>query len=311
MEKIPVNIISGFLGSGKTTAIIRLLGQKQPDECWAIVVNEFGKVSIDGQTLQSKSAVGSVFDISGGCICCSARGYFKENLEKIIESGNFNRIIIEPSGLGGIEMVSEIVKTLPDLLLMPAICIVDITGFENPKFQKNLIYQDQIRKADHLVFSKCDLLENSMEQERLINKFTNLFPEKPYHLRLSINDLDLIVPNCEKQYYTQDKNKSQFSFAETQGLAAHCYLENFVEFGPEVIFCLEKLQLFLRNHQSIIRTKGYIRTKSGWNLFNYTLTGYSADACEERKANNLVIIYPNQGVATMEEIKKQIVKCFA
>ena len=60
MEKIPVNIISGFLGAGKTTEIIRLLGLKPAGENWAIIINEFGKISIDGQTLQSESSRGTV-----------------------------------------------------------------------------------------------------------------------------------------------------------------------------------------------------------------------------------------------------------
>ena len=91
MNSIPVNIISGFLGSGKTTAIINLLRQKTTDEQWAVIINEFGKISIDSQTLRSiTSDTGTVFDISGGCICCSARGYFQENLEKIINNGMRN-----------------------------------------------------------------------------------------------------------------------------------------------------------------------------------------------------------------------------
>ena len=64
MKKIPVNIISGFLGSGKTTAIIKLLGHKNAGEQWAIIVNEFGKISIDCQTLSSSSPSGTVYDIS-------------------------------------------------------------------------------------------------------------------------------------------------------------------------------------------------------------------------------------------------------
>lgn len=132
MEKIPVNIISGFLGSGKTTAIIKILGQKTTNEQWAVIINEFGKVSIDSQTLRSSSSnAGMIFEVSGGCICCSAKGYFLENLEKIVRSGNYTRIIIEPSGLGGIELVSEIVGANHAFRLMPAICLVDIRSIEN------------------------------------------------------------------------------------------------------------------------------------------------------------------------------------
>ena len=130
MDIIPVNIISGFLGSGKTTAIISQLNHKANDENWAVIINEFGKISIDSQTLRSSSQSGKVFEISGGCICCSAKGYFKENLEKILQEGNYSRIIIEPTGLGGIDVVAEIVNANEGLRLMPVICMVDITIIE-------------------------------------------------------------------------------------------------------------------------------------------------------------------------------------
>ena len=64
MEKIPVNIISGFLGAGKTTAILKLLSQKANDELWAVVINEFGKISIDTKTLQSASDSEDVYEIA-------------------------------------------------------------------------------------------------------------------------------------------------------------------------------------------------------------------------------------------------------
>lgn len=177
MKKIPVNIISGFLGSGKTTAIIQLLSQKSDDVQWAVIINEFGKVSIDGQTLKSGSEAGTVYEISGGCICCSANGYFRENLEQIIQSGNYSRIIVEPSGLGGIDMVSEIVSTNTDLQLMPVICLVDILGIENPRLQLNPIYRMQISTSSMIAFSKCDLID-VVNEELLINLFKSIFPEK-------------------------------------------------------------------------------------------------------------------------------------
>jgi len=199
MKITPVNIISGFLGSGKTTVIIKLLWQKPDDKQWAIIINEFGKVSIDSQTLRSSSDSGNIFEISGGCICCSAKGYFQENLETIIKSGNYDRIIIEPSGLGGIEMVSEIVSANSNLNLMPVISLVDIACVENTRLQLNPIYRKQISKADIIVFSKCDLLTNSEAQNRLTEKFKSLFPEKLHYLSLSeinhwisISDSDLL-----------------------------------------------------------------------------------------------------------------------
>lgn len=111
MRKIPVHIISGFLGAGKTTEIIRILEQKPATENWAIIINEFGKISIDGKTLQSKSAAGSLYEISGGCICCSAKGYFAENLDKIVRAKGY--IYTEMNGYFSITRCQEFLQKRP------------------------------------------------------------------------------------------------------------------------------------------------------------------------------------------------------
>jgi G3E family GTPase len=287
MEKLPVNIISGFLGSGKTTAIIRLLKQKPIYECWAVIVNEFGKVSIDGQTLRSESAEGSVFDISGGCICCSAKGYFKENLEKIILTSNYDRIIIEPSGLGGIEMVSDIIEPMPNLELMPVICIVDISGLENLRLQRLPIYQAQILKADRIVFSKCDLLEEIEVQDQLVKKFKLAFPEK--HFCITGNDLSRSILDTDSLLKDKNADSSRIFYTK-QNISDINYLEKIFQFGTECIFDSEKLlKLFVEN-PCIVRAKGFILTENGWILLNYTLSGFIFEPCQAKELNELVII---------------------
>lgn len=286
MEKIPVNIISGFLGSGKTTAIIRLLEQKRANESWAIVVNEFGKVSIDGQTLKSKSASGSIYDISGGCICCSAKGYLFENLENIIKTGNFDRIIIEPSGLGGIDMVTEIVELKPGLQPMPVICLVDITAIENPRLQMNLIYRNQISRAGLIVFSKSDLLPETGQLDQLISKFKSRFLEKQYFLTgesLSPALLDLDFLNGSAQ-------NVQFLFASDSQLTAKNFEEKNYLFCVEDQFNAEKLTGFFHEHSSIVRAKGHIQTENGWKLVNFTLSGCIFETCLPKDHGELVII---------------------
>lgn len=287
MKKIPVNIISGFLGSGKTTAIIRLLKSKTAKEHWAVIINEFGKISIDGQTLQSSSDAGTVFDIAGGCICCSARGYFQENLEKIIQSEKFDRIIIEPSGLGGIEMVTEIIETKPDLDLMPSICLVDITTFGNPRFQLNMIYRTQINKAEIIVFSKCDLLADPEAQLELANQFKTAFPEKYAYIsgiQLSPDILQTDIRN------PKEKNNYLLAFVPNPSLTDQHYREKHFIFSDDQVFDSSKLSGFFLEHPQIIRAKGHIQTEKGWRLVNYTLSGCIFEACETKQKNEIVII---------------------
>jgi G3E family GTPase len=297
---IPVNIISGFLGSAKTTAIIRLLEQKQPGERWAIVVNEFGKVSIDGQTLQSKSIMGSVFDISGGCICCSAKIYLKENLEKIVETDNFDRIIIEPSGLGGIEMVSEIVASIPALKLMPVICMLDITGLVHLKFMRNLIYQSQISMADRIVFSKCDLVDSPDKLEELRMKFNSLFPEKSNSL-LSVQLSLLLLSSADR--LNSGNEKTGRTYIPSHQLTDSNYTEQVFSFAGNCVINLNKLREECQSNQAIIRVKGHIHLPEGWMLFNYTLTGIDVKPCETQQNNELIIISEK---SETQNIQKQL-----
>jgi len=298
--KVPVNIISGFLGSGKTTAIINLLKQKDNDEQWAIIINEFGKVSIDGQTLKSNSVAGSVFEISGGCICCSAKGYFGENLKTIIQTGNYSRIIIEPSGLGGIDMVSEIVAANPVLQLMPVICLVDILLTENPRLQMIQIYRAQISKSSLIAFSKCDLVKEASEKDRLTELFKSTFPEKQdciiqsENLFYELMNFDSIVK--------KEENKYRMLFASNQDLTDSSYREMNYQFGTDKIFDIEKLTQFFKNHPSIIRAKGFIQTKTGWKLFNYTLSGCTFEPCLAKTQNELVVIIEKPDTGLIQEL---------
>jgi G3E family GTPase len=304
MNKIPVNIISGFLGSGKSSAITRLLAQKNSGERWAIVVNEFGKISIDAHTLQSKSVSGTVFGISGGCICCSAKAYLRENLPKIIDSESFDRIIIEPSGLGGIEMVTEIVESFPHMNLRPVICLVDITVIDNQRIQRNMIYRTQIANAKMIVFSKCDLIADMEVQDQLVKQFKTLFPEKVHcfsgvYLSTALLDMDFqcIYENSRPLYFTGNSN-----------LKDKNYQKKHFQFGVNSILDSEKLIHFFKDYPDIFRVKGYIQTENGWKLFNFTLSGSTFEPCKAKEKSELVLIAQKMENQILPDFKEIIGK---
>ena len=297
MSAIPVNIISGFLGSGKTTSIIRLLGQRPANDAWAIIINEFGKVSIDAQTLSHSGLNNSdLFDISGGCICCSAKIYFREDLEKIVASGKYNRIIIEPSGLGGIEMVSEIVEANPLLRLLPTICLVDILMTQNQKLQRLPIYLTQIQKAAIIAFTKCDLVKDEDELNGLIELFKKTFPNKQCFPIRSAKDLIQIFRDSDTSSYPFE-GKFQSAFFSSQDLTDKNFREEVFSSGPEKVFDLQKIASFFFAHPSIVRSKGYVKTIAGWHFYNYTLTGFHSEPCENRVTSQLVIISTDNDAA--------------
>ena len=102
-----VNIISGFLGAGKTTLIKKLLKEVYADEQVVLIENEFGEIGIDGGFLQDAGV--EVTEMNSGCICCSLSGDFTAALQKVLDEFHPDRIIIEPSGVGKLSDVKRAV----------------------------------------------------------------------------------------------------------------------------------------------------------------------------------------------------------
>ncbi len=97
---IKVNVITGFLGVGKTSSIQNLLKNKPTDEYWAIIVNEFGEVGIDESLLTTDNTENTIRQIQGGCVCCTAGTALQTVLNELLTTVKPDRILIEPSGIG-------------------------------------------------------------------------------------------------------------------------------------------------------------------------------------------------------------------
>ncbi len=169
---IPTNVITGFLGVGKTTAITHLLRNKPKDEIWSVLVNEFGEIGIDGAMLKTVNA--HVREVPGGCICCVAGLPMKMALNMMIAKTKPDRIIIEPTGLGHPE---EIINTLlgeyyKDVLdLRATITLVDPRKLHDSRYTENANFQDQIAMADVLVANKTD--ECGPQDKHAFNELLN------------------------------------------------------------------------------------------------------------------------------------------
>ncbi|AFJ01929.1 Putative metal chaperone [Methylophaga frappieri] len=160
---VATNVITGFLGVGKTSAIQQLLKQKPDNEHWAILINEFGKVGIDRQLLTSQANQKSQIEIRevvGGCMCCTAVLPMQVALNQLLRIRKWDRLIIEPSGLGH---PKEVIATLrgPDyqglLDIRATITLVDARHFRDTRYIEHAVFQQQLRIADALVVNKTDL----------------------------------------------------------------------------------------------------------------------------------------------------------
>lgn len=159
MPSIPCHVISGFLGSGKTTLIRHLLDHKPAVERWAVLINEFGEAGIDQAMLPDASDI-VVQALPGGCLCCQLAVTLKMTLVQLIRRHRPDRVLIEPSGLGhpaGLLEVLQDQDLAPVLDVRAMITLLDPRRLSDSRYLENQTFRDQLAMADALVVSKTDL----------------------------------------------------------------------------------------------------------------------------------------------------------
>jgi G3E family GTPase len=164
---IKIDIISGFLGAGKTTLIKRLLKTNLTKEKVVLVENEYGEIGIDAGFLKDTQI--NITELNEGCICCSLQGDFEVALNKLAKEYNPDRIIIEPSGVG---KLSDIVKAVtdakvPDSKINALVCLCDVTKAKMYLRNFGEFYVDQISHAKTVILSRTDVANETKVNEAL------------------------------------------------------------------------------------------------------------------------------------------------
>ena len=157
---IKIDIISGFLGAGKTTLIAKLLKERFQNEKVILIENEFGEIGIDSGFLKSTGI--EIKEMNSGCICCSLVGDFGEALKEVCTKYSPDRVIIEPSGVGKLSDVIKAVQKAEDIegkdvKINCATAVVDVTKCKI--YLKNFgeFYEDQIEAAGTIILTRTDL----------------------------------------------------------------------------------------------------------------------------------------------------------
>ena len=174
-----IDIISGFLGAGKTTLIQKLLREAFKGEQVVLIENEFGEIGIDGGFL--KEAGIEIREMNSGCICCSLVGDFGASLKEVIETYHPDRILIEPSGVGKLSDVKkavESVKTDADVALNSATTVVDVKKCK--MYLKNFgeFYKNQVESAGAIILSRTDIADDD-KVEQAVAQIRALNPDAP------------------------------------------------------------------------------------------------------------------------------------
>ena len=161
-----VDIISGFLGAGKTTFIKKLLSDVWAGEKLVLIENEFGEIGIDGGFL--KDAGIEITEMNSGCICCTLVGDFSKALVKVLDEYHPDRVIIEPSGVGKLSDVARAIEAVEkdaDIEIDGRITVVD--GKKAKMYMKNFgeFFKDQVEHASTIVVSRTQMMTDEKVEE--------------------------------------------------------------------------------------------------------------------------------------------------
>ena len=168
MEKTKIDIISGFLGAGKTTLIKKLLKEAYADEQVVLIENEFGEIGIDGGFL--KEAGIQIREMNSGCICCSLVGDFGTSLKEVVDKYHPDRILIEPSGVGKLSDVIKAVQGVQgdvDIVLNSYTTVVDAKKCKMYMRNFGEFFDNQVEYAGAIIMSRTDIIDEKKAQQAM------------------------------------------------------------------------------------------------------------------------------------------------
>lgn len=304
---INVYIVSGFLGAGKTTFIQKLLNEKKFGKVM-LLENEFGEVGVDGAFFDSAL---KIKEINNGCICCSLQGDFEAALEEI-EDMDVSDLIIEPSGVGKLSEILNVVAKDDDFRIVCHICIVDVKTCN--KYHKNFkeYFDDQVKAANAVILSHVDVaneetIKNAIEVVKEVHPDVTILDKKMEDYPID-ELLDLIVAgHIEFEHHHDDEDEDEHDHDHEHHHHHHDHdhehhhhhhddddddeiFKNQI-IRTDYVFTKEELETILKDvEDDIIRIKGYVKSKEGTLYINYVLNEYNIYLGENRDDTLVSII---------------------
>ena len=293
IENVATNIISGFLGVGKTSAVLSLFEQKPKSEKWAVLVNEYGDTGIDGSIYQANGIV--VKEIPGGCMCCAQGLPLQVAINRLLKASRPDRLIIESSGVGH---PGGVLKTLSGhgfkqaLTLKAGICLLDPENLLDQNMMQNDLFQQQLDYADVLVANKTDIASITALQH--FQSFARSFSPDKAHIaetfqgKLMLDWLDL--PHQQRQA-KQWLHSSDISDLHWQTQSWH--------FPATTCFSLQALKDWISG-LDVTRLKAILKTRQGYFLFNYISGQLSYHPVADGTGSQLQIISQHIDIESIE-----------
>lgn len=339
-----VDIISGFLGAGKTTFIKKLINELYQGEKIVLIENEFGEIGIDG-TFMNNAGI-EVTEINSGCICCSLVGDFEASLKEVLETYDPDRIIIEPSGVGKLSDVIKAVKDVnsDNLILDNYIAVIDAKKCR--LYTKNFgeFFNNQIEYASLIILSRTqDISEfqlneclkiikdhnakaniittpwNQLSKETIINAFSN-----SDNLRDELLEQLDICPECghhhnHEHHHEHDhhhEHKHHHEHDHHHEHEHHHADEIFTSWGKQTPkkYSKEQLDNILKklstdaDFGNILRAKGYVDSnEEDWWYFDLVPGEYEIRTGKADFTGRICVIGENLDQSKLENLFEEVV----
>lgn len=302
---VPTNIITGFLGAGKTSTIMNLLQHKPAGERWAVLVNEFGEIGVDGSLVQGHRESGEevfIREVPGGCMCCTAGLPMQIALTQLLRRARPHRLLIEPTGLGHpIEVLQTLAADYNRELLSieKTLTLVDARQLDDSRYTTHETFRQQLAIADVVAANKTDLY-GPQERDNLTAYLAQLDRADVQLMYTQHGNLPLaslrgatqakVTPTI--QHSTEDPQPllaADLPFPECGYVTAVNGGEGFESIGwrfsPQKLFDRERLFLFLSG-LDVERMKAVFITATGvfgYNLTRDALSEMALDDCVESR----------------------------
>ena len=292
-REIPITLICGYLGSGKTTLINRLLNTPSFPKKIAVLVNDFGELNIDAELIEQRSSNDEIINLSNGCVCCKIQDDLATSLESL-KSHSIDRVIIEASGVA---IPSKLKKQclIPGFTLGQCAVLIDAQSFDmkkNDKYVGHLV-QQQARDADLIVLTKLDL-EPDFKFELIGTKDTGIHDPTNTN-QIPSSDDGLISRLLQSRPLAIDYKDSQGSH--------HFATRTIHQIKP---IPRDQLTSLIKSiPKEVERFKGFINTTEALVLVQGTNQTYSISSHKQSETQALVFIYPEHFRLTTKKFCKE------
>ncbi|APE32140.1 GTP-binding protein [Halomonas aestuarii] len=317
LSAIPVHVVTGFLGSGKSSLIRRLIEQKPADERWAVVINEFGRVGIDQAMFDARDDL-MVKGLPGGCLCCQLAVVLQASLVTLLHRHRPDRLFIEPSGLGHPAGLIEVLRgegLAEALAVQEVIALLDPRRLEDSRAMAHETFRDQLVMADGVALTMTDLATPGQVQAAR-EWLGSFWPPKRWIREAPHGDLPLSLLREGRAHaegaeeVTSPAHRAAREGAPgREGLpspggepapgrprreegASLGYATLGWRWHPADRFDLDRLTALLGGLPGEVRVKGVLHSADGWSLYNRAQGAISLSATAWRRDSRLELIAP-------------------